>query len=116
MSNYSIHAVILKGCPYSSNAYELLKNKTNIKIKYTYVNYENKDNYKTKDIDTFPQIYLEKKNSNGSLLIGGYNELKNIFDLFYKEKYSSDKINNYIENNKKLPKKSLLRFIELINL
>ena len=116
MTNYYLHAVILAGCPYSLAAYELLNNKPNIKIKFTHINYENKDNYKTSDIQTFPQIYLKKNNTNGSLLIGGYNELKNMFNSFYKERYSSDKVNNYIKDNKNWSKKSLLRFIELINL
>jgi len=116
MSNYYLHAVILVGCPYSAAAQELLKNKSNIKTKFTFVNYENKENYKTEEIKTFPQIYLKKNNSNGSLLIGGYDKLKNIFETYYKEKYSLDKINNYIKDNNNWSKKSLLRLIELINL
>lgn len=114
MNNYYLHSVILQNCPYSAAAYELLKNHPQIKTKVTFVNDNNKENYKTENINTFPQIYLKRYNKNGSLLIGGYTELKELFDLFYKTKYSNDKILEFINNNK-WSKKSLLRFIHLIN-
>lgn len=111
MSNYYLHSVILKGCPYSNAAHELL---TNIS-EFTFVDYNNKDKHKTSDISTFPQIYLKRKDSNGSLLIGGYDNIKEMYDLFHKKEYSETNINKFIENNKNWSKKSLLRFIELIN-
>jgi len=115
MNNYYLHSVILENCPYSNAANQLLKNHPNIKTKITLVNDSNKENYKTKQIDTFPQIYLKKNNDKGSLLIGGYTELKELFYLFYKTKYSNDEITNFIKKNNKWSRKALLRFLELIN-
>lgn len=114
-NNYYIQSVILQNCPYGNAARELLKNYSNIKYKEIIVTELNKENYKTEKINTFPQIYLKRYNRNGSLLIGGYTELKELFDLFYNKKYSTDKIINFINNNNNWSKKSLLRFIYLIN-
>ena len=116
MNKYYLHSVILQNCPYSNAAHDLLKNYPKIKTKITFVNNNNKENYKTEYINTFPQIYLKRSNKNGSLLIGGYTEIKELFDLFYKTKYSKKKILEFINKNNKWSKKSLLRFIHLINL
>ena len=115
MNNYYLHSVILENCPYGNLVNELLKQNPQIKTKITYVNDSNKENYKTPQINTFPQIYLKRYNKNGSLLIGGYTELQELFDLFYKSKYSNDNIKQFINDNNKWSKKSLLRFIDLIN-
>ena len=115
MSNYYLHSVILKDCSYSKAAYKLLKKHQDVRTIFTFVNHYNKENYKNNDINTFPQIYLKKNNRTGSLLIGGYDDLKILFDLFYKKKYSNDNIDEVINNNKNWTKKSLLRFIQLIN-
>jgi len=116
MNNYYLHSVVLQNCPYSNAASELLNKHSNIKKEIISVNSNNKDDYKTKLISTFPQIYLKKTNKSGSLLIGGYSELKNLFDLFHKTTYSDKKITQFIDNNKNWSKRALLRFIELINL
>jgi len=115
MSNYYFHAIVLENCPYSNAALELFKEFKNNKVIITTVNQRNKENYKTEEISTFPQIYFKKNNSKGSLLLGGYSELKNIVDSFKNKEYSIDKINNFISNNKKWSKKAVLRLIELIN-
>jgi glutaredoxin len=115
MNSYYLHSIILENCPFSNAARELLTNNPEITTKFTIVNHSNKENYKTSQIDTFPQIYLKKHNSNGSLLIGGYTELKEVFNLFHKQKYSNDKINQFINNNNNWSRKSILRFIQLIN-
>ena len=112
MTNYYLHLVILENCPFSNAAKELLANHPKIKTKLTIVNNNNKDNYKTSEINTFPQIYLKKNNHVGSLLIGGYTEFKKLFDQYYKMKYSSDKITKI---NDKWSKRALLNFIILIN-
>jgi len=114
MSNYYLQAVILENCPYSNAATKLLKNNQS-NTHFTIINNTNKDNYKTKDIDTFPQIYLKRYNKNGSLLIGGYTNLEELFNLFYKKNYSNENITNFIDNNNKWSRKPLLRFINLIN-
>lgn len=111
MTNYYLQLVILENCSYSNAAKELLQNHK-IKTKIISVNYANKDNYKTEEINTFPQIYLKKNNNNGSLLIGGYTDLKKLFDQYYKIEYSSDKIKLI---NDKWSKRALLNFIILIN-
>ena len=84
------------------------------------INYDEKEKFKTDYINTYPQIYLMKKNSNGNLLLGGYNELNNFInifkdyknknkDIFYKEK------NNFINNNTNWSNKATLRLIQLIS-
>ena len=115
MNNYYLHSVILENCPYSNLAYKLLSEHPSIKTTFTIVNDINKDNYKTDDIKTFPQIYLKRYNKNGSLLIEGYTKLKELFDLFYNKIYSEENITKFINNNNKWSRKSLLRFINLIN-
>lgn len=111
MSNYYLHSVILKNCPYSNAAHELLNNSS----EFTFVDHNNKDKYKNDNISTFPQIYLKRKDSNGSLLIGGYDNIKELHDLFHKKKYSETNINEFLKNNTNWTRKGLLRFIELIN-
>ena len=120
MDTYYLQSIILEGCPYSTAAHELLKNIPKSKSKITIVNYNNKENYKTDNIQTFPQIYLKRQNHKGSLLIGGNDELQKLFKLFYKTKYSNNNkfdetIKEVINNNNNWSKKSLLRFIDLIN-
>lgn len=68
MSNYYFNAIILENCPFSNNALALLKEYKKITTKITNINSQNKENYKSDQISTFPQIYLKKKNSTGSLL------------------------------------------------
>jgi hypothetical protein len=113
MSNYYFYAIILNGCPYSEKAYKLLKNK-NKNYQSKRIDYSIMDKYKTNEIQTFPQIYLKRKDKNGSLLIGGYTDLENIYDTFYKKECNKNVIDNYIKE-KNLSRKILLRIIELIN-
>jgi glutaredoxin len=113
-NNYYLYCVILKNCPYSQAAYELLNLKKNIKKEFTFINRSEMDNYKTEFINTFPQIYLKRYNTNGTKLIGGYTELKNIFDKFEND-IDKKNIKIFLENNISWNKKSLLRLIELIN-
>lgn len=113
MDKYFIKAILLEGCSYSNAAYQLLKTHQ-LPTDITWVNQSNKENYKTDQINSFPQIYLKKINSNGSLLLGGYQELENSINTFYGQKISESNINNWME--KKLwSKKSTLRLVQLIN-
>jgi glutaredoxin len=116
MSKYYLHAVVLEGCPYSNNAVKLLNNYNNIKKNITTIQYNEKEKFKTNEINTFPQIYLKKNNSNGNLLLGGYSELKDFVDNFQNKKYDENSLNNFINKNNKWSKKATLRLIELINL
>ena len=59
-------------------------------------------------------IQLTKKNKIGNLLIGGYSDLKYLFDLVYKKKYNHETV-NIIRNKYNYSKKTTLRIIELIN-
>jgi len=106
-------AILLKNCGYSNAAHELLQSH-NIPLKLIWVDDSNKNVYKTQQIDTFPQIYLKRKTSKGTLLLGGYNDLSNVISIFYKQKISDDNINNWT-NKSKWSKKSTLRLIQLIN-
>lgn len=113
MSNYYLYSVILKDCFYGNEVYKMLIKYPRSKFKN--VDETNKEKYK-KDMNTFPQIYLKKDNHKDSLLIGGYDKLKELFDLFYKKKYSKNNVDDFIKLNNNFSKKALLRFIELINL
>jgi glutaredoxin len=110
---YYFNAILLEDCPYSMSADKLLKN-YNIKSNIILVNSSNKDTYKTDKINTFPQIYLKKHNSVGNVLIGGYNDLKNLTDLVYKKKFN-DEIIKTTMNKYNLSKKTSLRVYQLIN-
>lgn len=79
-NDYYLYGIILEGCPYSMAAKELLEE--NIKNhKIFIVTHNNKNDYKNECIDTFPQIYLKKYNSKFSELVGGYEDLKKIYDV-----------------------------------
>jgi hypothetical protein len=114
MSKYYLYAVILDGCPFSMNALKLLNTYPKINKSITIINQDEKNKYKTEQINTFPQIYLKKYDSKGSLLIGGYTELTNMFNTFH-YKYNINDVNDFIKKNNLWSRKALLRFIELIN-
>ena len=111
---YYIKIISLEGCPYSISAENLL---TNMKIKHNLIRikYNDCDKYITDDIQTFPQIYLKKNNSKGSLLLGGYDDLKYSIDLFKGQKLNDNNINNFMKKYN-WSKKSVLRLIELYNI
>ncbi len=113
-SDYYIYSVILKGCPYSEAAHTFLNSYNNIKKEFSFINQDDKEKFKTDKINTFPQIYLKKHNSNGSHLIGGYTEIKNFFDKFY-GKYDNKLITTFLNDNSSWTKKTTLRLVELIN-
>lgn len=114
MSDYYIKIILLDGCPYGIAANDLLKTH-NIKSIIINVNMLNKNEYKTKLISTFPQIYLCKNNSKGSQLLGGYDDLLYVISEFKGKKLTDDKIQQAIKKYN-LSKKAILRFIQLINL
>ena len=113
---YYLQLISLKDCPYSEAANSLVNdNKINSKI--TIVNRNEKDKFKTKEIDTFPQVYLKKENSNGSVLLGGYTQLKSYYDLVQSGKNKKDsltQIKSQIKNNINISEKSILRLMELL--
>lgn len=113
---YYLQLISLKDCPYSEAANSLVNdNKINSKI--TIVNRNEKDKFKTQEIDTFPQVYLKKENSNGSVLLGGYTELKSYYDLVQSGKNKKDslsQIKGQIKKNINISDKSILRLMELL--
>ena len=52
-----------------------------------------KENYKTEDIKTFPQVYLKKDNTKDSLLLGGFSDFNNLINTFHKKYDQKDLIN-----------------------
>lgn len=114
MSNYYIKAILLENCPYSINAEQLLKIHS-IPCKITWVNQNNKQVYKTDSINTFPQIYLNKINSPGNLLLGGHDDLASFITTFKAQKLNDKNINDFMTKYS-WSKKATLRFIQLINL
>ena len=115
MRDYYLYAIVLEGCGFSNAAIELLQpNITNKTAEIFPIRQDVKETYKTKLIQTFPQIYLKRRNSNGSLLIGGYNDILNLYTLF-RGKYLKEDVNKYLNEQTNINKKALLRIIELIN-
>lgn len=113
MSDYFIKCILLKNCPYSIAAFNLIKSH-NIPNDIYWIDSENKNLYRTEYIKTFPQIYLQKKNKNGNLLLGGYDDLNNFINIFMNKQLSNDDLNKFM-NKYQWSKKSTLRFIQLIN-
>lgn len=114
MSNYHIYAIILKGCHYSSNAYDLIKNHK-IPADIVHINQNEKYKFKSRYYSTFPQIYLNKIGHKGNLLLGGYSDLNNFIKTFKNKELNNNHVEKFM-NNYKWSKKATLRFIELINL
>lgn len=88
MKEYII-GYILKGCPYSMLADEILKKNSNNQL--IYVDYSEKDKYKKMNhMSTFPQIFYIKDGLK--IKIGGYDDLSSLMDR------------NKLENRKELYK------------
>lgn len=105
-NDYYIYGIILDGCPYSMMADELIRNNTS-RFEILNVNHDNKNEYKNDNIQTFPQIYLKKYNSNFSELIGGYTEFKQIYDIVKNAKNTKTTRNKVIKLlNKGMKEKS----------
>jgi glutaredoxin len=111
---YYLFVVTLEDCPYSMAAIDLL-NSFKIKYKHLKVNKNEKEKFKTVEINTFPQIYLKKNKTNDSLLLGGYNNLKEFVDTFINQKYDEKKILEFQNKYQLWHKKPILRLIEIIN-
>tara|TARA_Y100000813_G_C23855979_1_gene208798 strand:- start:144 stop:485 length:342 start_codon:yes stop_codon:yes gene_type:complete len=108
---YYLKIIILKKCPYCQDAIKILNKIKNTKIDIIEVDNKDKDKYKTEFIKSFPQIYLKKYNSKGSLLIGGYDDLKYIDETIKKRKAKSMELIK--KKFKDFSKKATLRLIEI---
>lgn len=111
---YYFKLVSLENCPYSIACIELF---TNNMIKHELVNvkYDEKDKFKSDEIQTFPQIYLKKKYSKGSVLIGGYTDIKKYYDMINLENNYNDIKILLNKKNNNISEKSILRIIELLS-
>ena len=112
---YYLFIVVLEHCPYSINAVQLL-DKHKIKYKKLTINSDDKEKYKTSEIQTFPQIYLKKTPSNDSLLLGGFDDLKLFMNMFVGKEYSEINIKEFQSKYTFWSKKPILKLIEIINI
>lgn len=113
---YYFKIISLKSCPYSEAAESLFR-ENDIKHELFKVNNSEKEKFKTPDINTYPQIYLKKKHSTGSVLIGGFDNIKEYFDIIKNNNNSKilDKLKTKIKkDNNNISEKSILRLIELL--
>ena len=117
---YKLKVIVLENCPYSIAAMELLTN-YNIPFEKILVKQNNKDKFKTKEISTFPQIYIF--NEKDKILLGGYSDLEEIMDIINSYRTSSknldkikeklgEKYSNY-KNIQKNIQRIILRIIEI---
>jgi len=109
---YYLDIVYLEGCPHSKASLDLLKS-NNINHNLITVSYNNKEKYKTDFISTFPQIYLKKKNNNGSLLLGGNSDLQQIYTIIKNNKNPKETRINLKKYNSYINNKLSLRILEL---
>ena len=108
MDRYYIKIIVLKDCSYSNNALKLLE-EYKVHLKVINIDHDNKELLTYDKINTFPQIYLKRKNKSGHLLLGGYTELNNLIN----DIKNKTNINNLIDKYK-WSKIALIKFIELI--
>ncbi len=111
---YYLKIFLLKDCPYCFATKNLLKNKKNIEIQY--IDDNEKDKYKTKQISTFPQIYLKKNNSKGSLLLGGHSDLKNVLDLINQNNDIKKLQKKFKKKYENWSNKAILRLIQILTI
>jgi len=107
---YSLKANVLEGCPYSENLI-ILMNKYKIPIEYKRIKYMDKEKYKTDEIRTFPQVYLQYNKK--TLLVGGFDDMNEILDIIKLNKLNSIKkkiSNKYSDWNNMM----ILRLIQLL--
>ncbi len=107
-----LKAIILEDCPYSMALVELL-NDNEIPFNKIMVKRVDKEKYKTSEISTFPQLYLDNN------LIGGYDTSKEIFDMINNNTESINdldvlkkKLYSQLAKNK-FNNKKILRLIKL---
>lgn len=79
----TIHINFLENCPFSINAKNLLE-ENNIPFSLTQIERSNMDQYKTREMPTFPQIFYVKNDTERK--IGGNAELQSIIEFYNKNK------------------------------
>jgi len=112
-SNYYIKIISLENCKYSLDSVNILKS-LNIPHKVIIIDNLSKELYKNNYISTYPQIFFKKYNSKGNLLLGGYDDLVYSITTFKTNNINKTNIDQFI-NKYKWSKKSVIRFIQLLN-
>lgn len=112
IKKYFVLIVYLNNCPFSESALELLDSH-NIQYQIIKVDREEKDKYKTNEISTFPQIYLKRQSDNQSLLLGGYDNLKDFIDTFILKDFNDESFQQFNSKYKNWSKHAVLRMVEL---
>lgn len=110
--NYYLQINSLVGCPYSIEVEKLVE-KNNINNEINKITNDQKYLFKNDIINTFPQVFLKKYNSNGSILLGGNSDFKEILNL--KSKNIDEQLNFLSNKFPNLNKKTQLRIIQLFN-
>jgi glutaredoxin len=116
MKDY-LYVISLKGCPHSLSTEKLLE-EYKIKNKTIKIDYDQLDQYRTKEISTCPQIYYVKNDINNKKLIGGNSDFQKIIELNNRLIQEPNNFDNLIQdylNETKLKKKNLYRILFLIN-
>jgi glutaredoxin len=111
---YYLFFVVLENCPFSEAVVDLC-NKHKIDYKSLIISRNEKDKYKTDEINTFPQVYLKKTRTNDSLLLGGFTDFELFFNTFANKKYNLNNVNIFTKKYPMWNKRAILRLIELIN-
>jgi hypothetical protein len=114
MGKYYLQIIALKGCPHSNASIELANNINAKYHKIIKIDYHEKENHKTPEISTFPQIYLMKENG-GSLLLGGNDKFQSVYNTFKNEKNYDSHLEIFLKGNINWNKKSVLRLINILN-
>jgi glutaredoxin len=96
---YYIKIISLKNCSYSDNALKLLEY-YKIPFKKIDIDNNNKDLLKLNEINTFPQIYLKRKNRYGHLLLGGFTDLNEFINIFKNKNYNNIHVFNFMNKYK----------------
>ena len=109
---YYLKIYYINNCPFSISLLNLLNN-NNIKYKKKLISDNKKKLYKSIIIKTFPQVYLKKYNSKGSLLLGGYTDINFIFNIIKKNNEFEKIYDKLKKANNNLSKRTILRLIEL---
>ena len=105
----------LNGCGYSRAAVNTLK-ENNIKHDIYHVDWDNKEDYKiSNNMNTFPQIFYQKKNGS-RVKIGGNSDLDNLLDIINTTKANNkfDDMINAIQTKLFLDKGTTLRLINFL--
>lgn len=108
---YYLKIYYINNCHFSTKLLNLLNN-NNIEFKQKLINEKKKKLYKSSVIKTFPQVYLKKYNSKGSLLLGGYTDINYILNTIKNNEFEQI-YKNLKEKNNNLSKRTILRLIQL---